>query len=219
MQPDPPPSTGTVYGRGGVDARGPKPGLMTRLHPLTIVAVTVGILGFLALGWVLIRAGSTEEQAVAATLTPPSSSAPPPATPAAKPATKLDVGDWYVSANGSYLTREGEYAAMAKDERSPFSVVRGLADESCFSFRTDDGRFLRHFDYRLRFDLDDESDLFQQDATFCPAEGGATGTIRLSSKNYPDHVIHRRDSELYIDENSGDSSFVKESSFTLQEPS
>jgi hypothetical protein len=214
MQPDPPPSSGTVYGRGGADTGGPRPGLMTRLHPLTIVAVTVGILGILGLGFVAVKAGSADEQAVAASVAAPPSSAPA-STAATTTAVKLAVGDFYLAAGGAFLTKDGEYAAMSTDERMPFSVVRGLADESCFSFRTDDKRFLRHFDYRLRFDLDDESDLFQQDATFCPS-GEETGSIRLRSKNYPGNVIHRRDDGLYIDKDEDSPDFVKASTFTVQ---
>ena len=48
--------------------------------------------------------------------------------------------------------------------------------------------------------------------------GLAEGTVRLRSKNYLDHVIHRRGTELYIDEPDDSEEFVADSSFTVARP-
>jgi hypothetical protein len=105
------------------------------------------------------------------------------------------------------------FAGFSADQRMVLTVSAGLADDACFSFREPGGGWLRHFDYRLRFDKADDSDLFREDATFCPLSGAPAGTVRLKSKNYPDHVLHRRsDTEFYIDE-PGDGAGT---SFTVQ---
>jgi hypothetical protein len=206
---------GTVYGRGGVDVRDPEPGLLTRTHPAVTAAVSAGIIVVLAIGYWIWRATASPAQPVAAAVSPaPSSLAPSSAAPPAR----LAAGSWLISPKddpGTFLTTKDGFAALG-DERMVLNVVKGLADGSCFSFRTDDGRFMRHFDYRLRFDANDESDLFRSDATFCPEDGTAAGSVRMQSKNYPDHVIHRRDTELYIDKSDDSGSFAAESTFAIK---
>jgi hypothetical protein len=181
---------GTVYGE-------PR----KRLHPAVLALVGAAAV-------VLVAA-----VVFALTRTPdaPSSSAPPSPAPAPTSAAatsggtsaeplRLGVGTWLLSPADdpeTHLTRSGGFAAMLAADPLVLSVVAGLADEACFSFRDPDGDYLRHFDYRLRFDAADDSDLFRQDATFCPVDDSPT--IRLTSKNYPEHQLHRRGTQLYID--------------------
>ena len=114
------------------------------------------------------------------------------------------------------LTIDGDYAALSSAQRTVFTVVEGLADTSCFSFRAPGGKYLRHYDYRLRFDNPDGADLYRKDATFCPLDGVPAGIVRLRSANYPDHFIHRRGNDLYIDKRDGSDAFDADSSFTLE---
>jgi hypothetical protein len=94
-------------------------------------------------------------------------------------------------------------------------VVKGLADPACFSFHSGDDHYMRHSGYRLRFDANDGSDLFTQDATFCPEDGAEDGTVTLRSHNYPDHVVHHRNVELWIDESDDTDEFAAASSFIV----
>ena len=55
---------------------------------------------------------------------------------------------------------------------STFSVVKGLSNGSCYSFKTHDGTYLRHRNFVLRADRNDGSSLFKQDATFCAGYSG-----------------------------------------------
>ncbi|GAA2519577.1 AbfB domain-containing protein [Winogradskya humida] len=217
---------GTVYGRGGASPAGPdQGGLLARTHPGATAAVSAGIVAVLALGFWIWRAnsGSSPEPASAAPASPAASAS---ASPSAKPspsATKaqLAAGTWVIApldAPDTHLTRKSSFAALSTGEKLTLTVEAGLADGACFSFRTGDGKYLRHFDYRLRFDASDESDLFRSDATFCPVDGTAAGTVRLHSKNYPDHLIHRRGTELYIDAPDGSDGFTADSSFQVQKP-
>lgn len=157
---------------------------------------------------------------------PAANPAPPSAVPSITPATEvssapaeLSTGSWLVSLSGrsgGYLTIDGNYAALSSGQRTVFTVVKGLADTSCFSLRAPSGKYLRHYDYRLRFDNPDGADLYRRDATFCPLDGVSAGIVRLRSANYPDHVIHSRGNALYIDKRDGSDAFERNSSFTLE---
>ncbi|BEL03615.1 hypothetical protein Q0Z83_018060 [Actinoplanes sichuanensis] len=202
---------GTVYGRGGVDVRKGEP---DRLPRAMIAGVGVGVVAVLGLGYAAWSStgGGEEKPAAAATTTAPAApTAVPESTVTAKP--QLAAGSWLLSPLGdedTYLTANGDYAKMSPADPATLTVSAGLADDTCFSFRLEDGRYLRHFDYRLRFDASDDSDLFRSDATFCQEAGTDVGTVRLRSKNYPDHLVHRRDDEsLYIDKESGTSFMVQ----------
>ncbi len=154
----------------------------------------------------------------AASVAPVASS--PAAAPTRTAPAGLATGTWLVSPadeTDSYLTVKGEYATISEIADS-LTVVKGLADDSCFTFRDEDGKYLRHFDYRLRFDAQDDSELFRKDATFCAEDDQAAGSFRVRSINYPDYFLHRRGTELYIDKPSDDGSFEAESTFTLQVP-
>ncbi|WP_067499413.1 AbfB domain-containing protein [Actinoplanes sp. TFC3] len=208
----------TLYGRGGVDAKEPRQGLFTRLHPAVTAGVSVAIIAVLALAYWIWRATTGTTKPVAAA-TASASPSPSPATPSKAAPTRLAPGSWLIfprDATDTFLTSKQGFAALTKNEPVALNVVKGLADDKCFSVRTDDGRYLRHFNYRLRFDATEDADLFRNDATFCPEDGTPAGAVRLRSKNYPDHVIHRRGTELYIDEPGDSATFTADSTFGIK---
>ncbi|WP_333741817.1 AbfB domain-containing protein [Streptomyces sp. IBSBF 2806] len=82
---------------------------------------------------------------------------------------------------------------------STFEVVKGLANGSCYSFRTADGAYLRHRNFVLRAERNDGSGLFQQDATFCPAYSGYQGAVVLQSVNYPNYALRHKNFQLRLD--------------------
>lgn len=195
----------TVYGR---EPRGTHVAVKVLVGVAAVVVLTAAVVVWRS------ATGDADPPAAAAASSPsPSaevSSAPPP---------KLSAGSWLLSLggeSGGHLSVDGDYAALSPDRGTVFDVVEGLADESCFSFRSPGGKYLRHFDYRLRFDDKDDSDLYRQDATFCPLDGVPAGVVRLRSANYPDHVIHRRDDGLYIDKGDDSDAFTAASTFTAE---
>ncbi|MEU4620632.1 AbfB domain-containing protein [Actinoplanes sp. NPDC023801] len=213
--------SGTVYGRGGADIRGGGPGGLPRAFTAGVGAGVVAVLGLGWAAWSSTAGGDSPPAAAAAAGPPTGAPEPDPTTP--DPAkVQLTTGSWLLSPLGdpdTYLTVNGDDAKMSPADPATLTVVAGLADDSCFSFRVADGRYLRHFDYRLRFDASDDSDLFRADATFCQEAGTDVGTVRLRSENYPEHLVHRRDDgSLYIDKPEG-SGFTAESSFMVQAPS
>ncbi|MFC7532011.1 AbfB domain-containing protein [Actinoplanes sp. GCM10030250] len=212
----------TVYGSGGVHTREPRGG---GLHPGVIaLVVSAGIIVVAALGYWILRSPAEPPAPAIPAAAPAASpaaaassaeSAPSPAKP------RLTTGLWLLSPaddRDQHLRADGEFAAISSGKPMVITVLPGLADKDCFTFRGDGGKYLRHFDYRLRFDDNDRSDLFRADATFCLEDGLPAGTIRLRSKNYPEHVLHRRDSQLFIDQPDGSEKFTAESTFTVQEP-
>lgn len=81
------------------------------------------------------------------------------------------------------VVNSGSDALLKAD--ATFVVRRGLADTSCYSLesRNYPGRFLRHANFRVRLDANDNSDLFRRDATFCAQPGDSPGSVRLASIN------------------------------------
>jgi hypothetical protein len=90
---------------------------------------------------------------------------------------------------------------------SRFTVRRGMAAASCFSFESVNypGRFLRHRDFVVHLDRRDASELFARDATFCPEPAGAAVVLR--SQNYPDRTLVARDGGVHLDR-AGGTAFV-----------
>jgi Alpha-L-arabinofuranosidase B (ABFB) domain len=214
------PGPGTVYGRGGVDVREPK----RHLHPSVIALVAAAVVvAAVALGYGLLRdpadAQVTATPAAALPASSPAARASTTTSPAAEP---FDTGSWLISPAGDekrYLGEEDDFAELSSsDDPDPLTVVPGLADKDCFSFRDGDGEYLRHFDYRLRFDAKEDNDLYRADATFCTKGEPPATKVRLYSKNYPEYLLHRRSNDLYIDKPDGTDKFTPDSTFTVRAP-
>ncbi|MFI6453970.1 glycoside hydrolase family 43 protein [Streptosporangium amethystogenes] len=99
-----------------------------------------------------------------------------------------------------------------------FTVVPGLADPNCSSFAGADGRYLRHWDFRIRLDANDGSTTFKQDATFCAKPGSASGSVSLESYNYPGRYLRHYNYELRVDLYQNSDTFRADSSFTVAAP-
>ncbi len=163
---------------------------------------------------------------------------PSPTTP---PATQSPVGPTVVTGTvplgaqslesvdqpGLFVTYDGDFAALGQvsassgeraRQRVTFTVVRGLADTGCVTFRAADGRYLRHHYLRLRLSTDDGSELFREDATFCPRPGAVAGSVTLHAHNYPGSAIRHRDGGIWIDGSDGGRAFAGESSFIVRGP-
>ncbi|GAA3254957.1 AbfB domain-containing protein [Nonomuraea helvata] len=98
-------------------------------------------------------------------------------------------------------------------EAAPLRIVPGLADAKGYSFMDGDGRYLRHKNYRLRFDADNDTELFERDATFLARPASGAGTVRLESLNYPGRFIRHRHHQLWLDKDQDTSAFRADSTF------
>jgi hypothetical protein len=92
--------------------------------------------------------------------------------------------------------------------------VPGLADPKGYSVVDANGRYLRHRDFRIRFDANDGTALFRQDATFHAKPGSPNGSVTLESLNYPGRVIRHRNRRLWLDPRQNTANFRMNSSFT-----
>ncbi|MCX5060568.1 MULTISPECIES: sigma-70 family RNA polymerase sigma factor [unclassified Streptomyces] len=124
-----------------------------------------------------------------------------------------------------YLTYAGDFATLGRvsassgaqsRQRVTFTVVRGLADTRCVTFRAADGRYLRHRDLRLRLSGNDGSELFREDATFCPRPGLVAGSVTLHAHNYPGSVLRHRDGGIWLDGFDGTRAFAGQASFIMR---
>ena len=157
--------------------------------------------------------------------TPPA----PPVHPSATPGT-LVPGVWSLESAdrpGQYLTYVDDYATLSQvsavsavqaRRQASFTVVHGLADQRCVTFRAADGRYLRHNYLRLRLSSDDGSALFRRDATFCPRPGTVAGSVTLWASNYPALALRHRDGGIWLDAGDGTKAFGGQSSFLLRTP-
>ncbi|MEU9448463.1 AbfB domain-containing protein [Streptomyces sp. NPDC048277] len=101
---------------------------------------------------------------------------------------------------------------------SSFTVVKGLANSSCYSFRMSDGRYLRHRNFILRAMSDDGSSLFKQDATFCPRASSYSGAVMLESVNYPGRYLRHQNFQLKLDPYQNSDLYRADSAFRLVDP-
>ncbi|MEU9000719.1 sigma-70 family RNA polymerase sigma factor [Streptomyces sp. NPDC048551] len=126
---------------------------------------------------------------------------------------------------GLYLAYADDFATLGRvsassgvrtRQRVTFTVVGGLADTRCVTLRSADGRYLRHRDLRLRLSTDDGSELFREDATFCPQPGAVAGSVTLHAHNYPGSVLRHRDGGIWLDGSDGTRSFAGQASFVMR---
>jgi RNA polymerase sigma factor (sigma-70 family) len=154
---------------------------------------------------------------------PASRSATPVASLAPGRAVSLESTDEvrrYVATADSLgiLTPVAANSTDATRRQATFAVIAGLANPSCYSFRSSDGRYLRHASWRVRLNPDEGTKLFRADATFCVRSGAAADSIALEASNYPGWFVHRRGDELWVDQSDGSVAFRAESSFRVRFP-
>ncbi len=101
----------------------------------------------------------------------------------------------------------------ALKQDATFWTRPGLADSSCVSFesRNFPGQFLRHSNFRVRKDANDNSAQFAGDATFCATSSG-TG-VKLESFNTRGSYLRHYNSAVYIARSGGPNAWDTAASF------
>ncbi|WUP39474.1 AbfB domain-containing protein [Streptomyces europaeiscabiei] len=117
-----------------------------------------------------------------------------------------------------YLDPVTSSSTTAVKQSATFTIVPGLADSTCYSFRDSSGRYLRHMDLRVRFDTNNGTAVFSKDATYCARPGSATGSVSLESYNYPGHYVRHYAYELRVDPYQDNATFRADSSFRAVNP-
>lgn len=134
----------------------------------------------------------------AESLSPSPSSSPTKASTSRRSVRSVNYPDRYWKVSGGLVTLDPVGDPRSREDAT-FDLVKGLADSSCHSFATSDGRYLRHREFVLRAEPDDGSALFEQDATFCPREAPASGAVLLESVNYPGRYLRHQHFRLRLD--------------------
>lgn len=104
-------------------------------------------------------------------------------------------------------------STAAEKQSSTFTVVPGLADANGYSFRDSSGKYLRHWDFRARFDTNDGTSTFARDATFVARTGTSSGSLRFESYNYPGYYLRHYSYQLRVERADGTELFRQDSSF------
>ncbi|MFJ2606425.1 AbfB domain-containing protein [Streptomyces sp. NPDC091279] len=104
-------------------------------------------------------------------------------------------------------------SSTAEKQAATFTVVAGLADANAHSFVDAAGNYLRHWDFRGRFDADDKTATFARDATFVARTGATGGSVRFESYNYPGRYLRHYNYQLRVDVPDGTDVFRQDSSF------
>ncbi|ROP34811.1 AbfB domain-containing protein [Saccharothrix texasensis] len=96
------------------------------------------------------------------------------------------------------VVTSGSSALLKAD--ATYTVRRGLADSSCYSFESVNfpGQFLRHADSRVRISPADGSALFTADATFCARPGVGGAGVTFESINKPGWFLRHHESQVHI---------------------
>ncbi len=101
-------------------------------------------------------------------------------------------------------------------KESSFRIVSGLANGNCYSLESQNlpGRYLRHFNSRIRLDSSDNSDTFKRDATWCARPGLSGQGVSFESLNFGGRYLRHANSELWNDPNTG-GSFAQDASWNV----
>ncbi|MEV4346693.1 AbfB domain-containing protein [Actinoplanes sp. NPDC049596] len=141
-----------------------------------------------------------------ATTKPPATTPPTTKPPAPALIPGATIGLEAADQSGRRL-RHRDYRARVEVIRteagradSRFTVRSGLAGHGCVSLESVNfpGHFLRHRNFILRLDRQDDSPLFRLDATFCPRSLGSS--LVLESTNYPGQFLVADERGVYLAE-------------------
>ncbi|MGK3942956.1 AbfB domain-containing protein [Streptomyces caeruleatus] len=160
--------------------------------------------------------------AVTETPKPPKSTASKGSSPKPKPKPtvvyrsfrSVNFPDRYWHVDDGYVGLDPAGGSEFREDAT-FKQVKGLADSSCYSFTTHDGRYLRHRSFVLRADRNDGSSLFKQDATFCPRDAAYSGATMLESVNYPGYFLRHKNFVIRLERFEYSSQYLSDSSFQL----
>jgi hypothetical protein len=160
---------------------------------------------------------SPEPEKKAPKPSPSDAASKPPKPPASHGISIRSVNypDRYWRVRDGYVRLDRIGSGPEQREDATFERVSGLADSSCYSFTTADGRYLRHRSFVLVKDADDGSRLFRKDATFCPRPAASSGAVMLESVNYPGRFLRHRNFQLRLEPYQHDGLYRADSAFRL----
>jgi hypothetical protein len=113
----------------------------------------------------------------------------------------------YIAHTGNIVNTQiiSSSSSRSLKQKGSWKVHTGLGNSACFSFESIDtpGSYIRHYNYRLHVDANDNSKQFHEDATFCPEAGLNGKGNALRSWSYPTLYWRHWNAVLYIASNGG----------------
>lgn len=106
-------------------------------------------------------------------------------------------------------------SSSAMKQQASWIVRAGLSNSACYSFESKDtsGSFIRHYDFVLKLNANDNSKAFKEDATFCPQTSLNGKGTSIRAWGYPTRYVRHYDSAGYIASNGGVHTFDAAGSF------
>jgi hypothetical protein len=123
--------------------------------------------------------------------------------------------------NLGYVEPVTSASAAVDRQDATFTVVAGLANANCYSFRSVNltNSYLRHSNMRVGLAASENTAIFRGDATFCGRAGLAGGsTVSFESFNHPGRYLRHYNYELRIDLRESTSAYASDASFTVATP-
>ncbi|KAF8294751.1 fungal alpha-L-arabinofuranosidase [Clavulina sp. PMI_390] len=115
--------------------------------------------------------------------------------------------DHYISHTGTTVNTQvtSSSSSTALKQAASWTVSTGLGNSACFSFQSVDtpGSYIRHSGFELYLATNDGTQLFHEDATFCPISGLSGTGSSLRSWSYPTRYWRHYNSIGYIASNGG----------------
>lgn len=118
-----------------------------------------------------------------------------------------------------YLAYVEPVSTTADRQDATFTIVAGLANSACVSFRSLNfpTRYLRHYNFRVRLDVNSGDATFARDATFC-GRAGFAGGVSFESYSHPGRYLRHYNYEVRVDLFTSGSAFAGDASFTVATP-
>lgn len=117
----------------------------------------------------------------------------------------------YIAHTGATVNTQvvSSSSSAALKQQASWAVRTGLGNSACFSFESVDspGSFIRHSNYQLMVNANDNSKIFHEDATFCPQAGLNGQGNSFRSWSYPTRYWRHFNSLGYIAANGGEHDF------------
>lgn len=106
-------------------------------------------------------------------------------------------------------------STTALQQEASWTVRTGLGSSDCYSFESVDtpGSYIRHINFQLMLNANDNTKLFKEDATFCSETGFNGKGDSIRSWSYPTRFIRHFQNTGYIASNGGIHTFDTPVSF------
>lgn len=123
----------------------------------------------------------------------------------------------YIAHTGATVNTQvvSSSSSTSLKQQASWTVRTGLGNSDCYSFESVDspGSYIRHYNFQLQLNANDNTKAFKEDATFCSQTGlnGKDNTIR--SWSYPTRFFRHYNNVMYIASNGGVHDFDSATSF------